>query len=157
MKMITAIVNKKDAGEVGSGHTLIVLYEIVPGDATEHASLKYQDAVEEDDLLTFRIRWKNPGEEESKLSEYEITENLSEEKTENYLLASGAAEFALLLKNSEFKGDASFDSVTESARIVANGDDPFGIKAEFLHLAKLSELLYTENSEEALGYPPYED
>lgn len=149
--------DKKDAGEVGSGHTLVVLYEIEPGDATENANLKYQSVIDKGDLLTFRIRWKNPGEDESKLSEYIINKKLSLKPSKNFALASSGAELSLLLKNSEYKENASFESVIENAKLAAKADDPFGIRAEFLQIAELAAILYESNDEYICGYPKYED
>ncbi|MBQ2941346.1 MAG: von Willebrand factor type A domain-containing protein [Clostridia bacterium] len=148
--------DKKDAGEVGSGHTLVVLYEIVPGDATENASLQYQSVVDKGDLLTFRIRYKSPGEDKSKLSEFVIKESLSLNKSENFALAASGAELSLILKNSEFKGSASFESVIENARLAKKGKDSFGIRSEFLQVAELCRILYENAGKSICGYPKYE-
>ncbi len=134
--------DKKDAGEVGCGHTLVVLYEIEPGDATENAQLKYQSVKHKGDLLTFRIRYKSPGEDDSKLIEYVIDKPGKSVISENFALAASAAELSLLLKNSEFKADASFESVIKNAEKASKGNDPFGIRAEFKQMASLAKILY---------------
>ena len=134
--------DKKDAGEVGAGHTLIVLYEIEPGDATKDSTLKYQNATDIDDLLAFRIRYKMPGEEKSLLIEQNISENVAPSVSENFALAASAAELSLILKDSDFKANASFKSILENAKIASAGNDPFGIKAEYLQITMLAEHLY---------------
>lgn len=139
--------DKKDAGEVGAGHTLIVLYEIEPGDATKDSTLKYQNATDIDDLLAFRIRYKLPGEEESLLIEQNIIENPSPSVSENFALAASAAELSLILKDSKFKSDASFASVLNNAITGTKGDDPLGIKSEYLQIVMLADHLYNTKGE----------
>lgn len=86
-----------------------------------------------------------------------IKKNVSSNKSANFALAASGAELSLILKNSEFKGDASFESVIENARLAAKSDDPFGIRAEFLQIAELCRILYENEGADKTEYPKYEN
>lgn len=109
----------KDAGEVGAGHTVTALYEVVwAGDGEEQNPLKYQSSapVEGDaakEWATLKIRYKDPGASKSNELVYAFgPEIYAPSLTEaNMLLESSAAEFALLLSNSEFKGNSSYGHI----------------------------------------------
>lgn len=141
----------KDAGDLGSGHTIVALYEIVPADGEKEAKsqLKYQSTVFSDDeelqkeLLTLKFRYKEPDGEKSKLLTYVIKKKLKENMSENFRFASAVAEFGLLIRDSEYKGDASFDSLIERAQ-KGKGEDLKGYRAEFIQLAEKGQLLYEE-------------
>ncbi|MFC1643788.1 von Willebrand factor type A domain-containing protein [Candidatus Omnitrophota bacterium] len=139
--------DKKDAGELGSGHTVTVLYEVaLAGSAEEFPEadpLKYQKTavVKSTDLMTVKMRYKDPDGTESKL----ITQSVlagKENKTpsENFRFASSVAEFGLLLRDSEYKGDAFYKSTIERAK-AAKGEDPNGYRAEFIKLVEIAEIL----------------
>lgn len=132
----------KDAGEVGAGHTVVVLYEIVPKEGDAGDGLEYQTIGENtEDLMTLKIRWKMPGETESKLVQTVVKAEISSAVSNNFKLASAAAEFSMLLKNSEFKADSSYENVVERAADAASEYDPFGIRGEFVQLADLAKYL----------------
>ena len=139
--------DRKDAGEIGSGHSMTAFYEIVPAGSGEEAvasvdPLKYQrtEGVESGDLFTVKLRWKAPDGDASELSETPFAAAAATETpSEDFRFASAVAEFALLLENSKFKGDASFADVLARAR-AAKGADPEGWRAEFIRLVEAAEL-----------------
>lgn len=145
--------DKKDAGEIGAGHTVTALYEIVPsgGEETETRGgvddLKYQarrekvkrENVSSDskDLLTLKLRYKKPEGNVSKLSEFAVTDGGKKfsQASSDFRFASAVAGFGMILKNSEKKGDATFRSVLSLAE-KSKGDDKEGYRAEFINLVK---------------------
>ncbi|MEZ5357906.1 MAG: VWA domain-containing protein [Candidatus Zixiibacteriota bacterium] len=139
--------DKKDAGEIGAGHTVTALYEIVPaGGETGQASidpLKYQTtgitntAVDSDELLTLKLRYKQPDGDVSRLiSVPVIDEHLAINKTSNnFRFSAAVAEFGMLLRGSEFSGDATFADVIDLAG-GARGRDKFEYRSEFIDLVK---------------------
>ena len=139
--------DKKDAGELGSGHTVTVLYEIaLAGSGEEFPEtdpLKYQKtaAVKSKDLMTVKMRYKDPDGTESKLlTQSVLAGKENNTPSENFRFASSVAEFGLLLRDSEYKGDASYKSTIEQAR-AAKGEDPNGYRAEFIKLVEIAEIL----------------
>jgi Ca-activated chloride channel family protein len=111
--------DKKDAGELGSGHTVTAIYEIIPAGSTELVAsidnLKYQEvakhsASESNEMMTIKFRYKEPKESTSQL----ISHIVSDKKTpfsaasENCKFSVSVAEFGMLLRDSKFKGDSDF-------------------------------------------------
>jgi Ca-activated chloride channel homolog len=138
--------DQKDAGEVGSGHSVTAIYEIVPvGIKTPYLSdnLKYQinrdlsEAAQSNEVLTIKIRYKKPNEDESKLIEKTVfdTQTSFGQTSDNFRFAASVAEFGLLLRDSEFKGNASYKQVIEIAKNAKENDED-GYKSEFVRLAK---------------------
>lgn len=140
--------DKKDAGELGSGHTVTALYEVIPtGAKNEFAekvdALKYQQAPEfkpvnsSNEVLTVKFRYKQPDGETSKLIEHAVAENFinAENASANFRFAAAVAEFGMLLRNSEFKQDGSYNKVWQLAKS-ALGNDEEGYRSEFLKLVK---------------------
>ena len=140
--------DKKDAGEIGSGHTMTALYEIVPAGSDEKVAdvdpLKYQKRTESGrgEVCTVKLRWKKPDGDTSVLREIPVAEKTvaSETPSADFRFAAAVAEFALLASDSKFKGAASFASVLERARS-AKGEDAEGYRAEFIRLVETAELL----------------
>jgi len=146
--------DKKDAGELGSGHTVTALYEVIPvGVKSEFLktvdTLKYQinregfsKSSQTDELLTVKFRYKKPNADESKLLEYPVKEKkLSiDASSDNFRFAAAVAEFGMLLRNSEFKSKASFNNVLVLAR-KSKGADEEGYRSEFIQLVKSAQLL----------------
>ena len=140
--------DKKDAGEIGSGHTMTAFYEIVPAGSDEKVAdvdpLKYQKRTESGrgEVCTVKLRWKKPDGDTSMLKEIPIAEAQITLNTpsEDFRFASAVAEFALLLSDSKFKGDASFDKILDRARH-AKGEDLEGYRAEFIRLVEMAQLL----------------
>lgn len=142
----------KDAGELGAGHTVTALYEIVPGDAQakqhDDAPLKYQethvkaDAYQSLDLMTVQFRYKPVGRDISRLLTKVVTQgNLPLEKTsDNFRFSAAVAEFGMLLRDSQFKGDLTYDHVLTLGN-GARGKDENGDRAELMNMVKTCSLL----------------
>lgn len=133
----------KDAGEIGAGHTVTVLYEIIPADSGQEVpqtELKYQSGqesagVENGEWLNLKIRYKDPDSDTSKLCSYPVTEDVYLERpTEDFCFAAAVAEFGLLLRDSEYKGDASFENVMSLLKRVDTDSDEY--KSEFVFLVE---------------------
>lgn len=145
--------DKKDAGEMGSGHTVTALYEIVPV-GVESAylknvdKLKYQtenslsSAAKSNEVLTVKLRYKSPDANKSKLMEKVIIDQHTafDKTSENFRFAAAVAEFGLLLRLSEFKGMANYEQIIELAKN-AKGSDDEGYRAEFIKLVKTAKML----------------
>lgn len=155
--------DKKDAGEIGAGHTVTALYEIVPagvefpnlsGPHPVVDELKYQTkpvaktsrtretANVSNELLTLKLRYKKPDGNTSKLSETTVTDsgkNFSQASVD-FKFASAVASFGMILKGSEHKGGANYNSVLELAQ-ESKGDDKEGYRAEFINLVKKAKSL----------------
>ena len=105
--------------------------------------LKYQKAesVASEESFTVKLRWKKPDGDTSVLRETPCVETAitRKEPSESFRFASAVAEFALLLENSKFKGDATFDAVLKRAR-GAKGKDDEGYRAEFIRLVEAAQL-----------------
>ena len=112
----------KDGGELGSGHRVTVLYEIVPVDSPmviDAVETRYQPAAANlsDEWLTVSVRAKEPDGDTSKLYGYPVDASVYRETmSDNMRFAAAVAEFGMLLRNSEFKGSASYDQVLELLR-----------------------------------------
>jgi Ca-activated chloride channel family protein len=142
----------KDAGELGSGHTVTALYEIIPagadGEAAKADDTKYtktevtDEAKQTNEMLTIKFRYKPPKEDVSKL----ITKPVVDENVElaatsdNFRFAAAVAEFGMLLRDSKFKGAATYDEVVEMAKM-AKGQDEQGYRDDFVKLVEKVKLL----------------
>jgi len=146
--------DKKDAGELGSGHTVTALYEVIPVGVKSSFlqmvdTLKYQNRVQPlsktsytDEIMTVKFRYKAPEGDVSKLIEHPVKDNqiAIASTSENFRFAAAVAQFGMLLRNSEFKSAASFDNVIALAR-KAKGTDEEGYRSEFIKLAENAQLL----------------
>lgn len=135
--------DKKDAGEIGAGHMVTALYEIIPVDSEQEipeTELKYQDdkktaGVENGEWLNLKIRYKEPDADESILKEYPVTQEAYTDKpSQDFYFAAAVAEFGLMLRDSEYKGDASFENVRALLKKVDTDEDDY--KDEFVYLVK---------------------
>jgi len=141
--------DKKDAGDIGAGHTVTALYEIIPpGEPLEGPGvdpLKYQQSVKpnaaakSDELMTVKLRYKQPDGDTSKLISVAVRDREGE-LTPNLGFASAVAEFGMLLRKSEHKGHATWTTAQELARRY-RGEDPDGYRAEFVRLVELAAAL----------------
>jgi Ca-activated chloride channel family protein len=141
--------DQKDAGELGSGHTVTALYEIVPAgvEMPETGSvdpLRYQANTAginkdqpkfADEILNVKLRYKQPDGDKSKLLSFPLQNKVqtAEQLSDNFRFASAVASFGMLLRKSEYKGSSSFDAVLSMARN-AMGKDEEGYRKEFLQL-----------------------
>ena len=144
----------KDAGEIGAGHTVTALYEIVPaGKPFNIASvdpLKYRPAARpaaldvaiSKELLTLKLRFKQPDGNSSKLLEYPMIDRDSTytRASRDFKFAAAVASFGMLLRDSEHKGTSTFDGIAELAE-EAKGKDTEGYRAEFLNLVMKAKML----------------
>ena len=137
----------KDAGELGAGHTVTVLYEIVLSDGkVSSADLKYQNVTVKEDAKAskeigqIKFRYKNPNSDTSKLIVSPMYDKsiMWKDASQNLKWASAVAEWGMLLRDSKFKGDASYAHVLETAK-AAIGKDEFGYRKEFIQLVELSK------------------
>jgi Ca-activated chloride channel family protein len=142
----------KDAGEIGAGHTITVFYEIVPiGKKVEIPGvdpLKYQtppqssEAAKSNDLLTLKLRYKEPEGDVSKPLEFPITDpgtRLSKASLD-FKFAAAVTTFGMILRDSKFKGTASLDLVLEMAE-EGKGVDKSGYRAEFIEMVKKAKTM----------------
>ncbi|WP_432408792.1 vWA domain-containing protein [Wukongibacter sp. M2B1] len=139
--------DKKDAGEIGSGHTITVFYELIPFGSDEEIQgvdeLKYQNPRLKDsnDLIHIKLRYKEPQGEESKLVELPVSESMiSKVPSRDFSFASSVAEFGMLLRDSEFKGNSSYEHAIELAE-KNKGEDADGYRTEFIKMVKLAKEL----------------
>jgi Ca-activated chloride channel homolog len=141
--------DRKDAGEVGSGHSVTALYEVVPvGIKTDvnirmPDSLRYQRRTVQStsaagpELLFVKVRYKQPDGDQSRLISQPVLASAaaSPSPSVDFQFQAAVAEFGLLLRNSGFKGKADLGHVITAAR-EARGQDPDGYRAEFVRLAE---------------------
>lgn len=151
--------DKKDAGEMGSGHSVTALYEIIPvgiktGFLKNIDTLKYQDnenlfskASQTDELMTIKFRYKKPSEDNSRLLEVAVKDQqLSiHAASDNFRFAAAVAEFGMLLRNSEFRSTASYDNVLLLAR-KSKGNDEEGYRSEFIQLVENVQAIRAEDA-----------
>lgn len=146
--------DQKDAGELGSGHTVTALYEITPigvkDDLTDSVdALRYQPAKKVkarndfgNEVMNIKLRYKKPDGDESKLLQYPLSDNavVLNRTSDNFRFAAAVAEFGMLLRNSEYKGKGNFEMVEQMAK-QAIGDDTEGYRKEFMQMVQNASLL----------------
>jgi len=137
----------KDAGEMGAGHNVTALYELIPAGADERIPsvdpLKYQVSRSKDnrennfsgEYLTIKLRYKKPDGVTSILLEIPVRGyiNEMEDTSENLRFAAAVSEFGMILRNSEFKGNATLEGASMLARS-ARGEDVDGYRSEMIRL-----------------------
>ena len=120
----------KDGGEIGAGHEITVLYEIIPTKEYENAA--YEKSC--DDIMTLCIRYKKPAADKSALLEYPISfRAFTKTPSDDFIFQSAVAEFGLLASDSLFSGDANLDDVIDNLESIRLDDE---YKAEFYDLVK---------------------
>lgn len=143
----------KDAGDMGAGHNVTALYEIIPAgvhDKFTHSvdPLKYQKEEKaatnyiSNDMLTIKFRYKEPTGSTSKLSQAVVMDKPLDLKNTSvdFRFAAAVAEIGMLLRESDFKQNSKYDDAIKLAR-AAKGDDHEGYRAEFIKLAESAKLL----------------
>jgi Ca-activated chloride channel family protein len=137
----------KDAGEIGAGHTVTALYQIVPAGVQFNGSdvddLKYQQprsptqAADSGELLMVKLRYKKPEADVSKQLAMAVNHvGLTfEQADQDFKFAAAVAAFGMLLRDSDFKGNATYDEVIRMARD-GRGEDEHGYRAEFINLVR---------------------
>jgi len=141
--------DKKDAGEIGAGHTMTALYEVVPRDDVAPAKsevdpLRYQAvrattaAADSGELLNVKIRYKRPSAEQSELMSRAVRdEGARGEASTDLRWAAAVASFGMLLRDSQHKGQATLELASTLAR-GALGTDPDGQRHEFVRMLELA-------------------
>lgn len=130
----------KDAGEVGAGHTVTVLYEIITADTEATYSgtkLKYAEGrkLPNEEWFTVNIRYKEPGEAESGLHSYPVDKkDYVEEASQDMQFAMAVAEFGLVVNDSDYKGEANMRSVIDRLKSIDTKSDEY--KDEFCYLVR---------------------
>lgn len=148
--------DKKDAGEIGAGHIVTALYELAPageaGPAAQADELKYQRVAEpdgaiSDELLTLKLRYKQPDGDTSRLMEQAIKDGGASYAlaTEDYRFATAVAAFGLMLRDSRYQGNLTWDAVRELAE-ASCGDDEQGYRREMVELVKKAQALVPKPS-----------
>jgi len=147
--------DEKDAGEIGSGHTVTVLYEIVTAKEGEENSndLKYQklttnkEAYKTKELALLKLRYKPVDEngvfaEKSEAVEKPLLNNSDEleDTSNNFRFSAAVAEFGMILRESKFIKNGSIKQVIELGK-GAKGKDDFGYRSEFIQLVEKYELI----------------
>jgi Ca-activated chloride channel family protein len=145
--------DKKDAGEIGAGHTVTALYEVVPAgvevDVPSVDPFKYQAPTGQRDgetasneMLTLKLRYKAPDGDKSRLLEFPLVDESSPfgKASLDFQFAAAVASFGMLLRDSEHKGTATYDAVLEIAA-AAKGSDFHGYRAELLEMVRRAKTL----------------
>ena len=152
--------DKIDAGEIGAGHTVTALYEVVPVGATSNPAasvppvdpLKYQPATgktapgtvkpAQNEMLTVKLRYKKPDGDKSQLIERALDHNGTEfaKAPQDLKFAAAVAEFGMILRDSEFKGNGTLGAVLEWAQ-ESKGSDANGYRAGFIDLVRKAQSL----------------
>ena len=137
--------DKKDAGEIGAGHTVTALYELIPAKGATTDGLRYQKQVKEgfaNELAFLKIRYKDPVVKDAKSVEEStpIPFSLTDltQTDDDYRFAAAVAEWGMLLRNSKYKAKSSYKQVIDLAKN-AIGKDEEGYRKEFIRLVELSE------------------
>jgi Ca-activated chloride channel family protein len=151
--------DQKDAGDMGAGHSVTALYELIPAGAKsaylpKADSLKYQALVDtkastqSGELLTLKVRYKQPADSVSQQLQHVVkTQTIKFDKTTaDFRFAAAVAEFGLLLSESAYKGSARYGQVVKLAK-GALTDDSEGYRSEFVRLVKTASGL-TSSPEE---------
>ena len=136
--------DKKDAGEVGAGATVTVLYELIPAgsEAETDGGLKYQtgtltEEAQGDEWLTLSIRYKEPGGDVSALETRTVGEaELTDAPSEDFRFASAVAEFGMILNKSDYLGGIDYADVLDLLKQTSLGDD---YREELFSLVKIAQ------------------
>ena len=142
--------DSKDAGEIGMGHRVTALYEIIPAGSAgipEVDTLKYgrpaaRKGAGSNELLTVKLRYKPSGSTTSTQIETAVKDNDKElaQTSVDFRFAASVAGFAMLLKESDYLGEFGWEECLSLAR-QARGSDEQGYRAEFARLVEMAQLL----------------
>jgi Ca-activated chloride channel family protein len=141
-----------DAGEMGAGHTVTAFYEIVPVGVNSNVyqpgnvdPLKYQkpkdsetDIINSPDMLLVKLRYKPIDGDVSSKVEQSVVDNGGDNVSQDFRFASSVAMMGLLLRDSRYKADASYEKLIEQANQGLNNDD-LGYRREFVRIAKTAK------------------
>ncbi|EGF54055.1 von Willebrand factor type A domain protein [Bacteroides clarus YIT 12056] len=144
----------KDAGEMGAGHTVTAFYEVIPaGVESDYAGkvdeLKYQKPEKtvpvslSKELLTVKLRYKQPDGDSSKRIEITLADDKANKVSVDFHFASAVAMFGQLLRDSDYKGTATYDKIISLTK-TGLGKDAKGYKREFIRLVEIAKELDKE-------------
>ncbi len=143
----------KDAGEIGSGHTVTAFYELVPTgvkkvEVGKVDNLKYQvqpqlsEVAKSNEIMTVKLRYKQPDQNDSKLLEFPVTDENKQiqQSSKDFMFASSVVCFGMILRDSQYKGSMTLDFVLELAEegTIQNSDE---YRKEFIELVKKAKKL----------------
>jgi len=140
--------DKKDAGDLGSGHQVTVLYEIVPSgvkidlpgvDPSKYQKKEVPKDVS-DEWLTVRMRYKHPEAETSKELSHPLKGAVAKELSDDFRFAASVASFGMILRDSKYRGAMTYAGVVEEAQGCL-GADPNGHRNQFLELVQIARML----------------
>jgi len=156
--------DKKDAGEIGAGHTITAIYEITPPGSDDQnevkskykktdnnkAENKYSDLIDSEELLTVFLRYKNPQDKiKDNANEFVVPLTDSgkgwEKSSLDFRFASAVAGFGMLLRNSNYAGEVNFDLIMELAS-EGIGKDKNGLRKEFVELVKKAKTIKSKSN-----------
>lgn len=145
--------DKIDAGELGAGHTVTAVYELIPPGAIDsenlnenETELKYSkvelnaNGLYAAELATVKFRYKEPDGTTSKLIEQTIMNSPEMIESNDFKFAQAVIEFGLIMRGSQYAGNSNFDAVLKRAN-ESVGEDKFGYRREFIILAEKAKLL----------------
>ncbi len=147
--------DKVDAGEIGAGHTVTALYEVVPVGVSANPAasvppvdtLKYSanerstnERSTSSEMLTVKLRYKKPDGDKSDLIERAVTDDSGDfaKASPDFKFAAAVAEFGMILRDSEHKGNGTFGAVLEWAN-EGKGADANGYRAGFIELVRKAQ------------------
>jgi Ca-activated chloride channel family protein len=139
--------DRKDAGEIGAGHSVTALYEVVPKGSRERLTasepLRYQSGAvgavgtgPADELMYVKLRYKLPDASTSRWLDHVVRASRPTEGSVDLRFAASVAAFGMILRESEHRGSATLDQVSELARS-ALGEDVGGYRGEFVKMVEL--------------------
>ena len=146
--------DKKDAGEIGAGHAVTALYELIPAGASNETmppkvdGLKYQsqpqltNAANAGETLTLKVRYKEPDGDISKLIEFPVVDNETafSDADHDARFAAAVASFGMQLRRSQYAGDWNLSNVITVAQ-GAKGEDESGLRSEFVEMVQAASKL----------------
>ena len=139
--------DKKDAGDMGAGHTVTILYELIPtgvkssymrdNDGLKYQTVKVDNNTDGNELATVKFRYKQPDGNISKEIVHPIGDRTTDiaGASENTRFAASVAMFGMLLKGSKYKGQADYSKTIALAE-TARGRDKEGYRAEYIRMVK---------------------
>ncbi|MBK8504117.1 MAG: von Willebrand factor type A domain-containing protein [Saprospiraceae bacterium] len=144
--------DEKDAGEIGSGHTVTVLYEIIPAGIQSkwlssvekrYTSKDETSSYAKDELAFVKLRYKNPDGTDSKLIQLPVGQMVKSDSdlSQDFYWTAAVAGFGMILRDSEFKQASTIDQVLGLAK-KGKGKDLEGYRAEFIELVEKSTRIY---------------
>ena len=133
-----------DAGDVGAGHTVTALYEIVLNEPLRYSAVQTKALQFNNELAFLKLRYKLPDEENSTEMQHAIaSDDLNQQlnrTSNNFRFAAAVASFGQRLRNSDSLGDYSYPEISQLAQ-QSRGNDTFGYRAEFIQLVNLADSL----------------